>query len=378
MHRLSTAYLQLMPYVADAKQFSNPKNQETIRTNLNEMRQASAEIAKEPLPANSDPVISYTSNRFAIEMRQAYTAYELKDLPWARYSLSHASDYCINCHTSVNHGSKDMPISWQLQLANLAPGEKIEALLANRQYASALNLSHSYVWNKEAVQTRARFYQLTLERVMAMLIRVNDNKAEAQQLASEALNNTAAPFYIRNDAAAWFEDIKEWKKEKPATSDHAKLILAKSLVKKSSERPHMSANLVPSLRASALLHGLLTTTKGANRAEVLYQAGLVAQSLRDINLGYLDQYYFEGCIRQAPHTNLAEDCFVELDTSVRDTGLFVELEPDSSYAMETRLADLRQLAEVRDAEGPPGWKARIWNYDLDENGRPIEKKQGEH
>lgn len=376
MHRLSTAYLELMPYVADGRAFSNPKNQELIRKNLLELQLASAQIARDPQPPNADPIIQYTSTRFAVEMRQANTAFEMRDLLWARYSLSHASDYCINCHTSISHGARDFPVAWQLQLANLPPAEKIESLLATRQYASALNFAHSYVWNKTDVKAHPRTWQLAIERVMAMVVRVNNDSAEAQQLASSALSNEAAPFYIRNDAAEWFEDINSWRKEKPALTEPAKLKLAKVLITAASSRPHVAANLIPSLRASALLHGLLEDPKNPRRAEILLQAGLIAQSLRDINLGDLDQYYFEGCIRARPHSDLAEDCFAQLETSLRGTNIFMVLEPEGAYAVEARLSDLRQLAEVRDPEGPPGWKARIWNYNIDEKGRPKPKKNG--
>jgi len=377
MHRLSQAYLNLMPYAADAKEYFDPKNRSVIAGNLKELREVSAQISKDPQPPDADPVIGYTSTRFSIEMKQAQTAYEMNDLPLSRFSLSHASDYCINCHTSINRGSRDFPVAWQLPLAKLPPALKIESLMANRQYASAVTLTQSFVWNKVAVQTHPRLWQLTMERVMALVIRVNDDSATALQLATAAMNNEAAPFYVRNDAAAWFDDIKAWRKEKVPQGDRAKLALAKKLVAQASVRPHMTANLVPSLRASALLHDLLQRAKGASRAEVLYQAGLVGQSLRDINLGYLDQYDFEQCIRTLPHSDLAETCFVELETSVRDSNLFVDLDPGNAYASDTWLAGLRQLAEVKDPEGPPGWKTRIWDYNLDENGQPTKKGRKE-
>lgn len=373
MHRLSTTYLVLMPLASDPKKFSSPENQQVIRDNLTEFAKASAQLAKDPQAPNADPVIEYTSTRFGIDGRQALAAFELGDHSWSRYALGHMTDYCINCHTRSNRGARDFPINWSLQLSGLPASQRIEMLLANRQYASALRETKALIAAQKAPQQDPRAWQVTVEKVMAMVIRADHSSDEAMALALAVMNDKTASFYIRNDAAQWVRDIQNWKKERPPKNDREKFKLAESLVGKASLRRSMSANLIPALRASGLLHELLENTKSADHPAYLYQAGLVAQSLRDINLGYLDQFYFESCIRDKPHSDLAEECFVQLQTSVSATNLFIELEPDSAYSTQSRLADLRKLAEVKDPELAPGWRNHPWDYDFDDKGKPEPK-----
>src|SRR4051794_31173237 len=75
MHGLSAAYIDLLPYVGDARGFSDPRNHDSIQNNLREMQIASSAIAHDPQPPNADPILGYTATRFAIEMRQAANAF---------------------------------------------------------------------------------------------------------------------------------------------------------------------------------------------------------------------------------------------------------------------------------------------------------------
>lgn len=379
MHKLSQLHLELMPLVANRRDFANPKNKAEIQRDLKEMVSAAADAAHDPKAPKADPLIEYTATRFAVEARQAYAAFQVGDLQGARFALSHISDYCINCHTRANRGARDFPLTWQPELHALNTEQKIEFLLANRQYTSASQLAKTLVNDKNSVRLDPRSWQLSLARVMAMTVRVNNDPVKAEELASAVLANSGAPFYLRSDAAAWLKDIHTWQKEKAPRTEAEKYRLAVNLETKSySDHSDMSGRrLVASLRASALLHELLENTKSPHYGEYLLHAGIVSKYLRDINMGYLDQYYFEDCIRWKPHSELAESCYVLYERASVEANPLIELEPDGASAMESRLSDLRQLAERNDTDVKPTWKSRLWDYNLNEDEKPIRKRGGQ-
>jgi hypothetical protein len=136
---------------------------------------------------------------------------------------------------------------------------------------------------------------------------------------------------------------------------------------------HGRATLITDLRASAILHEQLEKTHSSNYPEALLYAGLVAQNLGDVNQGFVDQYYFESCIRTSPHTELSEQCYEYLDRSVERASPFLDIEPEIEWY---RLNELRKLAEIKHFEDPV-WKRRSWEYDLNEAPIDWRKKQNQ-
>lgn len=367
MHRLSAAHLALMPYTASSKEFSDPARRAEIEGHLRDLAEASAAITKDEKAPNTDPIIQFSALRLSLEAKQAQRAFQLNDDQWARYALARAGGYCISCHTRADRGAKDYPIAWTPQLGALDLPQKVEFLLANRRYSSALAAAKELAADPVLARDRPRVWIISIEKAMAMVVRVMNDYDQAEKLAQLTVDNRSAPFFMRTDAARWLVDIRAWKKEgKGRKTDR----LARAIALTKAVQGNARAALVANLRASALLHEELENHQSPRYGEALLQAGQVEQSLGDVNQGFLDQYYFESCIRQTPHSDLAERCYDLLDRSVQASNPFMDMEPELEWY---RLIELRKLSEVKHPEDPV-WKHKSWDQDL--NGRPKNRQDG--
>ncbi len=365
MHRLSAAHLRLMPLVADAKKFADP-NRRQIRSEMKEMVATAGDILNDNKAPDADPIIKFTAARLANETRQAYAAFEMGDIQWSRFAASRTGSYCISCHTRADRGVKDFPAVWEEDLKPLNAVQRVEFLLANRRYKSALAEARELASDKSWPTRDPRAWILAIERALAMVVRVNDDPAQAEQLVSLVYANKSAPFYVRSDAGAWLRDIREWKKESrsPRTRDNFKAAV-RLVDRAQAAGPRSSASLIQYLRASRLVHVLLEDTQSSKYGETLLYAGIVSDSLRELNMGFLDQYYYESCINFLPHSELAESCYARLEASVRASNPFMELDVDGSWELNMRLSDFRRLAEVKSVLDDPRWERRFWEDELE-------------
>lgn len=368
MHRLSSAHLRLMPLAADAKKFADPANREEIKSGLKEMAEAASKIVHDKNAPDADPLIAFSAGRFAIEVRQANQAFNMNDTQWARYSLSRAGGYCISCHTRSDRGAKDFDLAWTPKLDTLTPAQRVEYLLANRRYSLAYKEAATLTKDETFVKVDPRAWMNAIERVMAMTVRVRNDRPAAEALARAVASNKSAPYYMRRDASAWLNDIRDWRNEKPATTKNPFATAARFVKASEKYGPKSSAALILNLRASASLHTVLENVKSERYGEGLLYSGIVAQSLGNLNLGFLDQFYFERCIRHEPHTELSERCFSNLERAVNEANPYLDLEPESEWAIKSQLEDLRKLAEVKDPLEDPRWNLRYWQDEFFERG----------
>lgn len=347
MHRLSGDHLYLMPKVADGRKFADPVNREGIQTHLQDLAEAASDLTKDPKAPNADPLIEFTAVTFAADARDAYSSFRMGDQQMARFTINRVSRYCISCHTRADRGIKDFDMSWTSELSGLSPAQRIDFLLANRRYQSALQETKKFARDSEMARRDPRTWLLTIERTMAMLVRVNDDPEQAEQLATMAYSNKMAPNGVRRETLSWIKDIREWRVQRKARV-RDRLSQATNLLQ---VRPSFIRNL----RASAILHEMLEDSQSAEYAEALYYSGIAANALRDLNMAALDQYYYETCINRVPHSELAERCFSRLEASVRASNPILELDPDLAMAASARLADLRRLAETKESITDPKW-----------------------
>ncbi|MGE4131131.1 MAG: hypothetical protein AB7F86_05800 [Bdellovibrionales bacterium] len=348
MHKLSETHRHLLPIVASQKKFSDPKYQFEISQDIRLMTEVAEDMTKDPKAPDSDPLIRYTADRFLAELRQANLAFNASDLQWARFSLSRTSQYCISCHTRADRGAKDFPMAWAPQLSTMDTIDLVEYYLANRQYAMAMGEARKLASSQAEPNRAPSDWIQTLGHVMGMIIRVEEDPVQAEKLTELALENKAAPFYVRNELKEWLTDIRTWRREKTARTDAKRLAQAKKLVEKG-QSPYFRRTqgaLVNNLRASGILHTLLENSKSPQYLEALSLSGLVSDSM---NEPFLAQFYYESCIRHLPHSLPAERCFSQLIQSVHEAHPYLE---GSNYqdALQMQIEQLRRLAEVKDIE----------------------------
>ena len=363
MHRLSAAHLHLIPFVADGRKFSDPTRREEVRRHLRLMAESSTGIVEDSKAPTADPLIQFTSVEFNKDVKRAYSAFESGDHQAARFALGRTSSYCISCHTRADRGIKDFELGWTSELSQLGPLQQVEYYLANRRYKTAFTKAESLAGSESLARNEPRLWIATVQRALAMVVRVNKSATQAERLVKLVAANKGAPYYIRRDAGTWLRDIQDWRATE--TKGPITFRTAVRLVQKAQKAgPRNSAALILHLRASGMLHELMEDSKSSRYGESLLYAGIVADSLRDLSLGSLDQYYYGSCINHQPHTELAEMCFSRLESSVRAANPFIEMDTVSEFEVNAQLAEFRKLAEVKNFIDYPIWKSRPWEeYD---------------
>jgi hypothetical protein len=349
MHRISAAATDIMPLAGDAQKFLDPQNNIEIQSALSELADASAQLAQDTT-GPKDPIIQHTAKIFAQDMAYAKNQFQNGNTQVAHAVIGGLSNYCISCHTRSDRGTKNFPLPWVADLKGLNDIQKTQFYLANRQYDAALKEVNKVVSNPTDLKNDIALWRLTIEKTLALLIRVEKNVDQSFSLVQSIVKNSAAPYYIRYDAYVWLKDINAWKKDqtknKKELSDKQKYTLASRLIDqgKIKQKPQSHSALISSLRASALLHEVIENPKSKYYADSLYYAGISSELLRDISVWSLNETYYESCIRASPHTRLSEKCYVQLEASVHQAYPNTMVNPVMSDVQQHRLDELSKLA----------------------------------
>lgn len=343
MHQISSTYTSVAALTADPISFSHPKNQATLSTGLKDLADLGQATAADPQAPDADPLIGYAAKNFARFSKDAYTAYKSHDFAWTKFAVRRMGDQCIACHTRADRGAKDYPLAWKPQLFNLNRPQRIDFWLSNRQYSLALSESLHLAGDGSEALADPMEWLTTLEKVMTMIVRVERSTRAAEMVTQAAVKNPLVPAYIKTDLQQWNRDIQKWKAQGKVATENERYKLAQNLVKQQIPAPpHSHANFVSNLRISSLLHELLENSKFKYYPEVLEASGSNSENLGEFGLG---QFYYESCIREVPHSILAERCFYKLSGSTRNTAPYAD-------DIATKLEALKDLSSTK-WEGRP-------------------------
>jgi hypothetical protein len=81
--------------------------------------------------------------------------------------------------------------------------------------------------------------------------------------------------------------------------------------------PYDRSSDIEYLRASAVLHDVLRSESQPERqSKALLLSGRCYEVLSDIGLWSLHEMYYEACIRNTPHSNIAKQCYLRYENSV--------------------------------------------------------------
>lgn len=349
MHRISATHLNLMPIVADSKQFADPNNRVLLDGELRRLAELAHETSRDPRAPNADPMIEFLAHRFAAETRQAYAAHKAGDASWTRFALRRAGDHCFSCHARADRGGRDFPLAWTPELGSLRSIERIEFWLANRQYAKGAVEAEKLAAESGPATVDSLSWLSVLQKVLTVHMRVTWDKPAAERLVRVALKNPSVPLYMRQDLKEWLRDIQSWRSSKDLGTDAQRLRVAARLIEKNQALAfrHTQGAFIANLRATKILHELLENSKSPVYVDAIQAAGVVSENLGDAGLG---QYYFESCIRQMPHSLPAERCYGQLVNSIRRTKPYLESALGEEYTELSVLDELRRLAQPADEE----------------------------
>ena len=351
MQSLSKSVSTLMPLTASSRQFNDPKNAEIIRSETQQLAKLAHSVDMAKMPPDLDPAIRFTSRRFTDDLAEANRQLNVGDRQYAQHLLKSALNYCVTCHTRLDRGSQQMALNLKPNLDGFTAFERSQYYMAVRNYDMALEEYLKGIKSADAALDTHAHLQLASERALALAIRVKNDPVTAEKIIDDILNSKWAPMYLRLNAMEWKKSVQNWKREQKvaAANRMQKLQQAKALIDKATKTANLSAGwragLVENLRASALLHEILSA--GADdlaSKQALYYAGLTSEALKDLTFDSMHESYYESCIRQMPYTDMARKCYVRLEGSVLTSYASDRSVIVPQYVRE-KLAELRNLAE---------------------------------
>lgn len=350
MQSLADTLSELIPYINSAKNFNDPKNQDSIKKHLKKLSGLTHNISDKQISPSNDPSLSLIAAEFNDSISRSINALETGHRDYARSLLKYSTSYCIQCHTKDNMGPSFGTTRINESLAALNPLEKAEFYISTRQFDSALKEIESTLNSPLSKENNIITLDKASRYAMLITIRFQNNPDKAMTIANLIINNESSPYFLKESANKWVTSLKEWQKEpKENTSTPAsKVIHAKNLIQKAQKNSLFNSDHsgdVYYLRSSALLHEALNFGLiGEIKSEALYYLGVSYEALRDLNLAELQDSYFEQCIRISPRTNISWKCYKKYEESVffgfsGSSGLSIPEE------VQNKLNELRVLAK---------------------------------
>lgn len=359
MHQLSENHSALIELIESPTEFYNSNNYDLLRAKTQEMAKVAIDIKNEPSAPRANPIISYTSLRFAEELTAISQLVQTRQMQFAHYRLSHVPNYCISCHSRADRGATNYPVKWVSSFPKKETVSLSKALffLSNRQYESGHREVEKIVGNEQFVSLDPKNWLSVVQKDLAILVRVEKNIKRAQGLVEAMLKNKNLPEYIKNDVKVWKESLVDWAKESKTQTTSAKDQFSQlKRIIESAERPPYSKNeaaFILNLRASGILNILLESSKTSNLyADYLHLAGNVAEDLVSVDLWDLSTYYWESCIETSPGTEIARTCYNQLERFVLTTS-------KNSLMMSKSIdEDVSRLAKFKEMSRPMNTKVR--------------------
>ena len=349
MGKLSNSLGRLLPVVSQPELFFNPANEDQIAKEIRRFSDSAHNVKMQKKPED-DPSLKFVSKKFQKEIDQALEEFQGGNKKHSRYLLKNATNYCISCHSRTDSGRSDWDFSSFARLNQMKPIDKAEFYMAVRDFDKALQAYDEIIYSKKK-QASADELEASGEKALAIAVRVKRNPALADELVSRIIDAKTAPVFLRLNARKWKESISTWKKEQKYERGDAskRLKFANTLLsrgwKRSMSSPYSKAGLVEYLRASTLIHEILSDNSNAKLfGQGLYNAGLAAESLKNLNMWTLHETYYESCIRHSPFSTLAKKCYLRLEGVMRDTYAPYEGAPLPDYVSK-RLFNLRALVQ---------------------------------
>ncbi len=349
MRGLSQSLSQLMPLLVSDRRFNDLQNRAVIDSSIAALKTFGHQISSQKQMVNTDPSLKFLSRKLVEDMIVAESLLKTGYRHTARQLLSRVTNYCVACHSLSDQGSHDFNLVFEPNLTGFSKLEKAQYYASVRQFENALNqFDHALVDKKNRLSDSD--WAEGAKKSLAIAIRVERRPHLALELVSRLMHAGTVPESMDKVVKQWRKAIKAWIKSEEAAGYKApksaaqKFNLALSVIDKaglkSKAKEFNDQNLIHYLRASTLLHDVLKDVKDRRvYGQTLFYAGLVAESLREINLWTLHESYYEACIRYQPGTKWSGMCFDRLQASInKEAGKLLK---DSQ---KQRMQELKKLA----------------------------------
>ncbi|CAN5414409.1 hypothetical protein BH10BDE1_BH10BDE1_27690 [soil metagenome] len=331
MQAMLTDILPLIPYAFDEAKFKDEKNRAEIQKSLAALANHSAALKahtaefKTQPNAKIDPSLRFIAEAFENEVAAAQTSFQGSSAArsQAQNYLRSAVSKCTMCHSQTSNGPELKLDQFRKQFETLTPSDRYVALIATRQFDDALKEFSKTLAKPKTESTDELAIDRTAKSALAIAVRVKRDPKLAQKLIQDIQASGSASKMLQGDLPDWQESVVAWQADKPIDPTKEKEVFAEAKrlfeigQKKESSAGHFKNASVTMLRASTLLHDLLSNfPQSAKRAEAYLMLAATYDLLPGFTVWDLPDEYLAACIQENPHSEMSEKCFLKYESSV--------------------------------------------------------------
>lgn len=322
MRKLSTLLQEVLIDVSSDGRARSADGKRRLEKNTEQLAKLSHSMAERTLSPDLDPSVKLLGDLFAEESERARDALKAGNLSYARYLLKGVAQGCIACHTRTQSGPSFAALPKGSLFSKLPGLERAEIQVAIREFAPALETLKSVLLDKALLKDRPGDWANAARLGLMVAVRTQSDPAVARDWVALILAEPGAPYFLSHDAKAWKVSIDKWIAEPKRDAVTAEGLYAEAVrlyaQAKNSQRYFFDhAADVDYLRASVAAHNLMRLGSEVPHLDQAYlMAGMTYEALGLSRFPELHEVYYQACIRKAPHTPVAEDCYRRLEQSV--------------------------------------------------------------
>lgn len=309
------ALMNLQPYVADPKAFSDPKNRDDIQKNLDSMSGLQHVFPQKM--ADQEPGLAAISGLFSDYLQDVQKSFKSgASGSFVRNQVRTMTGFCLSCHTRVGTNQSFADLQNKVDSSPLTEFQKAEFYAATRQFDKAIQAFDKFISRTPSGEFGYIELGRAVRETLSITIRVKQDAKATFYILEKLSSRKDLPEFFQRYVAEWKKDVTKWTQEKKRPKDMTATELmakASSLIDQAGKRQLFAvdpAGDVSYLRATNYIHeALQKDPKGKFRGEALYLLGTCYDSLQDPLLWALDSLYFEACVREFPHTDVSKKCY---------------------------------------------------------------------
>lgn len=346
MHQMAANLQELLIYSSSETLFESKNESKKIESLMDSLKNTSHNMkANLPKTGDQDPTLQYVATMFQSEVSRAGVAFKNGNKTYARSVVRTLSQNCVACHSRMDTGNKFNFTASSELVSKLSDSETLRYLAATRSIEPALALAEKIAKDPKILKEKPTVWENAMRTGLALSLRVQSSPKAAVKLVNAGLTNPSLTESEKGLLNSWKKDLESASIQKfYATKNPSKKQI--SDLRKSAEAqkefftdPKSDVNLFTLTRA---LHQTLSKTPTLKQdPKDLLWLGEAYESLRDLNLWGLHDWYYLACVDRAMGTDLAKQCFGRYEASVKMgyTGTGGEFMPEDLRENVKKLKD---------------------------------------
>lgn len=339
MKTLSERWTRLAPLL-----FDDGADAAEVKLRLWDVKEAAkgVDLAFHLKGATNDPLLPLVAKSFESDLEQAgeiaAAGRVLQARQWARSALA----ACVTCHSRAGKGPRfELDAALEPVLKKSAWWDRAAFQAATRQFDPALDEIRKQLRAPRQPQSSLLEMEKAVRIGLMVAVRVKNDPACAAELADGVLASSWATPAMKERARVWKKDIDSWRKAPKAPP----LATARALMSGEGDSGvRADDGDVRWLRSSALMHEFLTGGPTPDEtAEAYFLLGNAYDQMGDLGYWNLADLYFDSCVREKPHSAIAEKCAARFEDSLV-LGYTGSRGVDVPSAVRRRVEELKKLA----------------------------------